>query len=80
MTTVIDKPDAIRCAQLLAAKKAIKLEKAGMRHSSGKSIKAAWARHFQMPARSTHDAVIARIDAELNAGMQATVPTTPTLQ
>lgn len=52
--------------QLSAAKGAIKLEKLGMRHSSGKSARKAWAKHFGMPANSTHEQVIERIQEELN--------------
>lgn len=51
--------------QLLQWKGAIKLEAAGMKHSSGRSVKAHAARELGMPVRSTHKQVIAKIIALL---------------
>lgn len=60
----------VRAFQLIAVKSAIKLEQLGLRRSSG-SVRLRWARHFGMPGRPSHAAVIARIDEEL-----AKLPTT----
>ena len=51
--------------QLLAVKGAIKLEKLGMKHSSGKSIRKMWALQLGLKANAKHDEVIAAIEKKL---------------
>lgn len=55
-----------RIYQMVAAKGAIKLEAAGLNHSSGRSVRRHWAIHFSMPAKSPAVAVIARIQQEID--------------
>lgn len=50
--------------QLLAVRGALRLEKVGLR-SRGGSIRKGWALRLGLPARATHDEVIARIESEL---------------
>jgi hypothetical protein len=59
----------VRYAQLASAKGAIRLEKLGLRHSrlGRNGLKRSWAKHYGMSARSSHDAVIARIQEEMDA-------------
>ena len=64
--TVFDHPIQIRLAQLCSARAAIKLEKLGLRHSRIRcGVRGLWAKHYRMPLRSKHDAVIARITQEI---------------
>jgi hypothetical protein len=51
--------------QLIQWKAAIKLESKGMKHSSGRSVKAFAARQFGMPVSSTHAEVIDKIEQVL---------------
>lgn len=67
MTEVLDTPDKIRAAQLITAKHAIALEANGLRHSKIKGgVRGSWARHYGMPPKAKHLAVIARIQVELD--------------
>lgn len=47
--------------QLMQLKAAIKLEKVGMHHSSGRSARMHAARALGMPGRPSHDKVIAAL-------------------
>lgn len=64
--TVINTPKGIRIYQLLVAKSAIKLEKAGMRHSRIRSVRAMYARHLGLKRNATHDDVVAAIQGEVD--------------
>ena len=64
---IFDTPASIRTFQLLAVKHAICLEAKGLRHSSGRSTKAAWARHYGLPVRCHALLVLERIDVEIAA-------------
>jgi hypothetical protein len=59
---VFDTPSSIKYFQLAAARGAIRLERLGMRHSRGRSVKAMWARHLGMKRGATHAAVIAELE------------------
>jgi len=63
----IDSPDKIRAAQLISAKYAIALEAKGLRHSKIKGgAKGSWAKHYDMPPKSSHLEVIQRIQREID--------------
>lgn len=67
MTKVYDTPDKIRLFQLISAKHAIGLEAKGMRHSRFRQgVRGLWAKHYGMPPKSHPEAVIARIQEEIN--------------
>lgn len=70
---VLDTPVAIRAFQLLAVKSAIKLESKGIKMGRGRSVKCCWAKHFGMPIRSSHAAVIERLEQEI-ATLRGPVP------
>ena len=62
-----DSPNTVRRFQLAAAKHAIALEAKGMRHSRfRKGVRGLWAEYYGMPKRSTHLAVIERIQEEID--------------
>ena len=64
---VADTPDKIRLFQLISVKHAIKLEKLGMRHSRFRcGVRGLWAKHYGMPPRSKADAVLARVQVEID--------------
>ena len=64
---IADTPDRIRLVQLISVKHAIKLEKLGMRHSRFRcGVRGLWAKHYGMPPRSKADAVLARVQAEID--------------
>lgn len=62
--TVITGARNIRCAQLVAVKHALRLEKLGMKHSRG-SVAAMWRKHYGMPRRCSIDMVIEAVEQEL---------------
>ena len=65
--TTADSPNTVRRFQLAAAKHAIALEAKGLRHSRfRKGVRGLWAAHYGMPPRSTPQAVIARIQQEID--------------
>jgi hypothetical protein len=69
---VFDGPVATRIYQLIAAKHAIKLEKLGMKHSSGKSVRKHYALLLGLKPNAKHNDVILAIEArilELRAGL-----------
>lgn len=70
-TMVFDTPDGIEYFKLASAKQMIKLQAKGMTHSSGRNVKALWAKHFGMSARATPEAVIERIELRMNLIMTA---------
>ena len=55
----------IEAFRLTAARGAIRLEKLGMRHSSGKSMRKAWAVHLGLKPTATAEQVIEAIDGLL---------------
>lgn len=57
--------DAVSAFQLIAVKGAIRLEAVGLRHSSGRSARKAWALKLGLKATAKADAVIEAIDKEL---------------
>lgn len=64
MTTIITGGN-IAIYQLMVWKGAIKLEKAGMRRH-GPSVMSLAKKHFNLPMRTTHDEVIARIQKAID--------------
>lgn len=50
---------------LLAARAAVKLERIGMRHSSGRSVRKHWALILGFKSNATHDVVIEALTAEV---------------
>lgn len=75
---IFDTPDGIEYFRLSSAKGAIGLEAKGMKHSRGRSIKAAWQKQLGMKRGSTHEAVIAKLKERMdfllaakNVGMTA---------
>jgi hypothetical protein len=52
-------------------KAAVKLEKLGMKHSSGRSVRMHAARAMGMKGRPTHDAVIAKIEEILASNVSS---------
>lgn len=56
--TMITGQDGIEYAQLAALKGAVRLEKLGMRHSSGRSMRARAARLMRLRPGAKHDTVI----------------------
>jgi hypothetical protein len=58
----------IRAFQMKCAKRAIKLEKLGLRHSRLRGgAKRLWAKHFNLPANASHDDVIAKLDESITS-------------
>lgn len=64
MTTIITGSN-ITIYQLVVWKGAIKLEKLGMKRH-GPSVMSIAKKHFNLPMRTSHDEVIARIQEEIN--------------
>ncbi len=62
MSIIIDRPNGIELFRLKAAISMIKLEKLGMKHSSGRSMKTFYARSLNLRPRAKHDEVIAAIE------------------
>lgn len=62
---IIDRPNGIQIFQLRAVIGAIRLESHGMRHSSGKSVKAMWARQLGMKRTAKHAEVIAKLEEKI---------------
>lgn len=68
-TQVFDNPTSIRLFQLASARKAIKLESLGMRHSRLARLggaKGLWAKHYGLSPRVKHQVVIDRITQEMS--------------
>lgn len=65
MTTVTDEQMVSRF-QLLAWRGAVKLEKAGMKHSSGRSVTAMLRKHYGLKRNAPHDEVLACLQKELD--------------
>lgn len=63
---VITSPTLIRAFQLKVVISAIKLEQKGMRHSSGRSVKAMWARKFGLSSHTKAEEVIQRLQEQIN--------------
>lgn len=62
----ISDPRLIRAWQMKVVRKAIKLESIGLRHSKFRGgVKSLWAAHFKMPTRSSPQAVLDRLQAEI---------------
>lgn len=62
-----ESPTRTRLVQLISAKHAIGLEAKGMRHSRFRQgVRGLWAAHYNLPKRSSHEAVIARIQEEID--------------
>lgn len=66
MTTVITGQDGIEYAQLAALKGAVRLEKRGMRHSSGRSMRARAARLMGLSPGAKHETVINALEKRMN--------------
>lgn len=66
--------------QLLQWKHAIRLEAKGLRHSSGRSVKAHAARAFGLSPRAKREKVLEHIEAALDACKAAGVPMTATVE
>lgn len=64
--TVIDTKDGMHYAALAAEKGRVTLESKGLKGRGG-SARIRMARYFKMSTRSSHDAVIARIQQEMDA-------------
>ena len=65
---IADTPDKIRLFQLISAKHAIGLEAKGLRHSRFRcGVRGLWAKHYGMSPRSKPEAVIARLQEDINA-------------
>ena len=65
-TMVFDTPDAIEYAQLASVKQMINLQALGMKHSSGRNVKADWAQHFGLSRRAKPADVIQRIQQRMD--------------
>lgn len=63
---VINTPEGIRLYQLAAARGAIRLEKVGLKHSSGRSVRKHWALHLGLKANAKADVVLAKIQDEID--------------
>ena len=63
--------------QLIQFKAAIKLEKLGMRHSSGRSVSAHVKKLFGLPRNTSHDALIKLIEDTLKGAQQCETQQTP---
>lgn len=64
--TVMLTGDGIVYAQLCALKGAVKLEKVGMRHSSGRSARKHAAKLMKLKPRASYDDVIAALEKRIN--------------
>ncbi len=60
--------------QLIQFKAAIKLEKLGMKHSSGRSVSAHAKKLLGLPRNTSHDEVIAKIETILKGAQQCETP------
>jgi hypothetical protein len=67
MTATVLTGDGIKFAQLAAAKGAIKLERLGLKHSSGRSMRRAWALHLGLKHNTPHGAVIEELERRMRA-------------
>lgn len=56
--------------QLLQFKAAIKLEKVGLKHSSGRSVAAHVKKLFDLPRNTSHDTLIKLIEDTLKGAQQ----------
>lgn len=56
--------------QLIQFKAAVKLEKLGMKHSSGRSVTAYVKKLFKLPRNTTHDAIITLLEEHLKGAKQ----------
>ena len=54
----------VHVGRLLAARAAIRLEQAGLKHSQG-SVKTRWAKHYGLHPRTKAETVLERINNEL---------------
>jgi len=68
MTIIADTPDKIRLFQLITVKHSIGLEAKGLRHSRFRcGLRGLWAKHYGMSPRSKPEAVIARVQQDIDA-------------
>lgn len=65
VTVVLDTPDQIETAQLIALKGAVKLESLGMRHSTGKSMRKRAAIKLGLSTHASIDIVIGALNREI---------------
>lgn len=63
---VVNTPDGIRFAQLLSVRGMIRLEKLGMKHSCGRSVRKIWALHYGLKQNAKADLVLAKIQNDLD--------------
>lgn len=64
--TMITGQDGIEYAQLAALKGAVKLEKLGMRHSSGRSMRRRAAIMMKLSPTARHETVINALEKRMN--------------
>jgi hypothetical protein len=64
MTTLTG--DGITYYQLAAVKAALKLERVGLKHSSGRAIRPAWAKRLGLKSRDSYELYIETIDKKLS--------------
>lgn len=63
--------------QLIQFKAAIKLEKVGLKHSSGRSVAAHVKKSFKLPRNTSHDVLITMIESILKGESQCATQQTP---
>ena len=63
--------------QLIQFKAAIKLERVGLKHSSGRSVAAHVKKLFKLPRSTSHDALITMIETILKGETQCATQQTP---
>lgn len=63
MTTLTG--EGVNAFQLIAVKAALKLERAGLKHSSGRKLRPFWAKYLGLKPRDDYDKYIAAIEAKL---------------
>lgn len=61
--------DAIRTYQLIVVRAALRMEKAGMKHSRG-AIRPKWAKALGLKPRASHDAFISKLTEMIEAGQK----------
>ena len=64
--TSLTTPEQISRFQLAVWRGAVKLEKVGMKHSSGRSVTAAMRKRYGLKRTASHDEVLACINKEMD--------------
>jgi len=68
---VIKTPDGIEYYRLATTKAAMKLEKIGLKHSSGRALRPAWASTLGLKPRDSYDTYIAELQKRMDVLLAA---------